>query len=358
MVSVRSAGAGWRPSTWPRTRAWAAQVAVKRLHADSPEDIERRFAREAKVGASLNHPNLVWVFDAVTDDEGVLIVMEYVDGPTLAASSRASRCARDGRWRWSPPWPRARARPRARDRAPRRQAGQRPAAARRGDQARRPRDSDRGRPHADHQQRPALGTASYMAPEQLEGERVDARHRRLRAGHRGLRGAHRPQGARRAAPRWRSPTRSPPSLRPTCARPGSTRPPRRPRCSSGAWPANPSGAPIGVRPRLRTGPRARRGDHGPRSSRRGAGGDRRGAGPGPCYAPRAANAAARSGQPDDCHARSAFAHTRSAVATATQLAGPVAPGCPPRAGRADRRGRGACPGGDRRRARLDRGRRL
>ena len=60
------------------------QVAIKRLHADSPEDMERRFAREAKVGASLNHPNLVWVFDTVTDDEGVLIVMEYVDGPTLA----------------------------------------------------------------------------------------------------------------------------------------------------------------------------------------------------------------------------------------------------------------------------------
>src|SRR3954469_7522535 len=60
------------------------QVAVKRLHADSPEDAAHRFAREAKLGASLNHPNLVWVFDAVADDEGVLIVMEYVEGTTLA----------------------------------------------------------------------------------------------------------------------------------------------------------------------------------------------------------------------------------------------------------------------------------
>ena len=59
------------------------QVAIKRLHADSPEDTERRFAREAKFGASLNHPNLVWVYDTVADDEGVLIVMEYVDGSTL-----------------------------------------------------------------------------------------------------------------------------------------------------------------------------------------------------------------------------------------------------------------------------------
>jgi eukaryotic-like serine/threonine-protein kinase len=60
------------------------QVAVKRLHADSPDDVARRFVREAKLGASLNHPNLVSVFDTATDDEGVLIVMEYVEGEALA----------------------------------------------------------------------------------------------------------------------------------------------------------------------------------------------------------------------------------------------------------------------------------
>jgi tetratricopeptide (TPR) repeat protein/predicted Ser/Thr protein kinase len=60
------------------------KVAVKRLHADSPEDAALRFDREAKVGASLSHPNLVTVFDTVADDEGVLIVMEYVDGENVA----------------------------------------------------------------------------------------------------------------------------------------------------------------------------------------------------------------------------------------------------------------------------------
>jgi eukaryotic-like serine/threonine-protein kinase len=59
------------------------EVAVKRLHADSPDDVGRRFQREAKVGASLNHPNIVAVYDTVTDDEGVLIIMEYVAGHTL-----------------------------------------------------------------------------------------------------------------------------------------------------------------------------------------------------------------------------------------------------------------------------------
>src|SRR5918999_126057 len=45
---------------------------------------DERFVREAKLGASLNHPNLVSVFDTATDDEGVLIVMEYVEGEALA----------------------------------------------------------------------------------------------------------------------------------------------------------------------------------------------------------------------------------------------------------------------------------
>ena len=64
------------------------QVAVKRLHADSPVDVEHRFNREAKLGASLNHPNFVSVFDTTTDDEGVLIVMEYGDGDTLSRMLR------------------------------------------------------------------------------------------------------------------------------------------------------------------------------------------------------------------------------------------------------------------------------
>jgi serine/threonine-protein kinase len=64
------------------------QVAVKRLHADSPTDTERRFVREAKLGASLNHPNLVSVFDTAVDDEGVLIVMEYVPGEPLSKALR------------------------------------------------------------------------------------------------------------------------------------------------------------------------------------------------------------------------------------------------------------------------------
>jgi serine/threonine-protein kinase len=60
------------------------KVAVKRMHAHSPQDITRRLRREARLGASLSHPGLVSVFDTETYDEGVFIVMEYVDGETLA----------------------------------------------------------------------------------------------------------------------------------------------------------------------------------------------------------------------------------------------------------------------------------
>jgi len=60
------------------------QVAVKRLHTGRPEEDARRFAREARLGAILNHPNLVTVFDTVSDEESVLIVMEYVGGTDLA----------------------------------------------------------------------------------------------------------------------------------------------------------------------------------------------------------------------------------------------------------------------------------
>jgi serine/threonine protein kinase len=67
------------------------RVAVKRLHADmADDDLVRRFQREARLGASLNHPNVVTVYDIAPDDEGVLIVMEYVEGRTLREEIEAA----------------------------------------------------------------------------------------------------------------------------------------------------------------------------------------------------------------------------------------------------------------------------
>ena len=58
-------------------------VAIKQMHSAAPEDSARRLQREARLGASLSHANLVSVFDVETDGESVLIVMEYVEGETL-----------------------------------------------------------------------------------------------------------------------------------------------------------------------------------------------------------------------------------------------------------------------------------
>src|SRR3954467_13108547 len=64
------------------------QVAVKRLHVESPERDAARLRREGGVGAWRKDPGLVTVCDMVPDPEGVLIVMEYVEGETLKDTLR------------------------------------------------------------------------------------------------------------------------------------------------------------------------------------------------------------------------------------------------------------------------------
>ena len=59
------------------------EVALKRF-TGAADDGASRLRREALAGASISHPNLVSVFDAVTSDEGdLVVVMEYVRGETL-----------------------------------------------------------------------------------------------------------------------------------------------------------------------------------------------------------------------------------------------------------------------------------
>jgi serine/threonine-protein kinase len=67
-------------------------VALKRLTGTASQSGVSRLRREALVGASVSHPNLVSIYDVVADDEDVVIVMEYVDGRTLKEA-----LARDGR---------------------------------------------------------------------------------------------------------------------------------------------------------------------------------------------------------------------------------------------------------------------
>lgn len=66
------------------------RVAVKLLdeRLASDENFRARFTREARIAASLSHPNIVTVFDAGEADGRPYIVMEYVDGRTLDARLR------------------------------------------------------------------------------------------------------------------------------------------------------------------------------------------------------------------------------------------------------------------------------
>lgn len=74
-------------------RILGRQVAVKVLAEpyDRDDGFVERFRREAASAARLNHPNIVTVFDTGSDDGMHFIVMELVDGETLA-----SRLGREG----------------------------------------------------------------------------------------------------------------------------------------------------------------------------------------------------------------------------------------------------------------------
>ena len=68
-------------------RLVAVKLLDERLAAD--ETFRARFAREARVAAALSHPNVVGVFDVGEEDGRPFIVMEYIDGRTLADRLRA-----------------------------------------------------------------------------------------------------------------------------------------------------------------------------------------------------------------------------------------------------------------------------
>ncbi|QHY95953.1 Serine/threonine-protein kinase PrkC [Streptomyces sp. S4.7] len=67
------------------------RVAVKLLRPDKmaadtgAEDMRRRFIRECRVTAQVNHPGLVTVHDAGSDGDELFLIMQYVEGTDLAA---------------------------------------------------------------------------------------------------------------------------------------------------------------------------------------------------------------------------------------------------------------------------------
>src|SRR3990172_1471169 len=68
-------------------------VAIKVLHTHLALDraFVGRFRREAQAIAALRHPNIVRVFDFGVEDDGYYMVMEFIDGGTMAALLQAAR---------------------------------------------------------------------------------------------------------------------------------------------------------------------------------------------------------------------------------------------------------------------------
>lgn len=64
-------------------------VALKRPHpAPADNKLHERMEREARAAAGVNHPNLVTMFDTGRDEDGPYLIMELVEGPTLASPGR------------------------------------------------------------------------------------------------------------------------------------------------------------------------------------------------------------------------------------------------------------------------------
>ncbi|HZD22408.1 MAG TPA: protein kinase, partial [Acidimicrobiia bacterium] len=84
---IEQIGTGGMATVWrARDRTLKRPVAIKRLRPlfTSDPSAADRFKREARAAATLNHPNIVTVFDTGVDDEGPFIVLELVEGRTLA----------------------------------------------------------------------------------------------------------------------------------------------------------------------------------------------------------------------------------------------------------------------------------
>src|SRR5579864_970165 len=93
---VGSLGAGGMGEVYRATDPRLGRdVALKVLPEIFARDAERmaRFEREAKVLASLNHPNIATIYGVEESNGARVLVMELVEGPTLAERIRQGTLA-------------------------------------------------------------------------------------------------------------------------------------------------------------------------------------------------------------------------------------------------------------------------
>ena len=84
---IEQIGTGGMATVWrARDTHLGRFVAIKRLlpHLAGDPVAAQRFNREARAAAGLSHPGIVTVFDSGEDEEGPFLVLELIEGPTLA----------------------------------------------------------------------------------------------------------------------------------------------------------------------------------------------------------------------------------------------------------------------------------
>ncbi|TDI44016.1 MAG: serine/threonine protein kinase [Acidobacteria bacterium] len=73
----------WEKCTLPGIPGLAGWPPSRRFPPSSPPTRVRRFEQEARAASSLNHPNIVHIYDVGTHEGVHFIAMEYVEGQTL-----------------------------------------------------------------------------------------------------------------------------------------------------------------------------------------------------------------------------------------------------------------------------------
>ena len=84
---VEQVGAGGMATVWKaRDVVLGRMVAIKRLspHLRSDRSAITAFAKEARAAARLSHSGIVTVYDTGSDDDGPYIVLELIEGKSLA----------------------------------------------------------------------------------------------------------------------------------------------------------------------------------------------------------------------------------------------------------------------------------
>jgi serine/threonine-protein kinase len=79
-------------AVWRGGAGFSRLVAMKKAHAGLMHRPEARksFVREARLAAAIRHANVVAVLDVEEEDEGVTLVLEYVEGVSLSELARHS----------------------------------------------------------------------------------------------------------------------------------------------------------------------------------------------------------------------------------------------------------------------------